>query len=444
VKDQRLTQRLAVSVERLGAKPTESIPAACHSWGETQATYRSLSNERIEAAEILEGHGQATVKRIAAAPVVVIVQGTAVLEYSKELGGKGVGTRRETIRDEHVLHPSVALTPTRVNLGVRHHRFWQRPEAPVGHLRAQRPIEEKESYRWLVGYEVACAVQRHCPETLVVSVAEREGDIHEGFVDAAERAEEEEAAFVIRAQCNRGVAPPPQDTYLWEAWREAPAASQTRVAVAEQVGREARQARLRVRRRAVTFNRGRRRGGHLPPVRVQAVSVIEESPPPGEEPWEWMVLTNLPVDNCQTAELIINWYRARWEIELYFRILKQGCRIEELRLEAPERLERGIAVYMLIAWRLPYLTPVARPSPAVPCAVVFEVQEWQTISRLQTHQRPPQQPPPLRTVTRMRAQLGGSLARTGDGEPGGETIWRGDMELMRALHTLTLARAVGL
>ena len=131
-------------------------------------------------------------------------------------------------------------------------------------------------------------------------------------------------------------------------------------------------------------------------------------------------------------------------IELYFRILKQGGRIEELRLGAPERLERGIAVYMLIAWRLPYLTPVARPSPAVPCAVVSEVQEWQTSSRLQPHQRPPPQPPPLRAVTRMRAQLGGSLARTGDGEPGGETIWRGDMELMRALHTLTLARAVGL
>jgi hypothetical protein len=444
LKDQRLTQRLAVIVERLGARPNASIPAACQSWGETQATYRFLSNERVEAAEVLDGHGQATVKRIAAEPVVLIVQDTTFLEYIKDVMGKGVGTLRETSRDEHLLHPSVVFTPARVNLGVLHYRFWQRPEEPVGHLRAQRPIEERESYRWLLGYEVACEVQRRCPETLVVSVADREGDIHEWFVDAAQRAEEEQAAFVIRAKCNRRVAAQPQDTYLWEALREAPVLGQTRVEVSGQAGRTARQARLTVRTQAVTFNRGRRRGGNLPPVGVQVVYVKEDSPPQGEEPLEWMLLTNLSVGDFRTAELIIHWYRARWEIELYFRILKQGCQIEKLRLEAPERLERCIAVYMIIAWRLHYLTHVARTSPHVPCAVVFEVQEWQTIYLLRTHKRPPQKPPPLRTITRMLAQLGGFLARKGDGEPGVETIWRGYVEMMRAVRTLKVARAVGL
>jgi Transposase DNA-binding/Transposase DDE domain len=363
LKDQRLKPRLERIVERLSAKPTASIPAACHGWGETQATYRCLSNERVEAAEILDGHGQATVKRIAAEPVVLLVQDTTFLEYIKDLVGKGVGTLRETSRDEHLLHPSVAFTPARVNLGVLHHQFWQRPEEPVGHLRAQRPSEEKESYRWLVGYAVACGVQRRCPETLVVSVADREGDIHEGFLDAAQRAEEEQAAFVIRAKCNRRVAAQPQDTYLWEALSAAPVLGQTTVEVSEQVGRTARQARLTVRARPVTFNRGRRRGGSLPPVSVQVVYVKEDAPPPCGAPLEWRLLTNLPVDELHTAELIISWYRARWEIELYFRILKQGCQIEKLRLEVPERLERCIAVYMIIAWRLHHLTQVALPSP---------------------------------------------------------------------------------
>jgi hypothetical protein len=131
-------------------------------------------------------------------------------------------------------------------------------------------------------------------------------------------------------------------------------------------------------------------------------------------------------------------------IELYFRILKQGCQIEKLRLEAPERLERCIAVYRLIAWRLHYLTQAARASPTVACTMVFAKKEWQTIYLLQTHKRPPQKPPPLRTMTRMLAQLGGFLARKGDGEPGVETIWRGYMEMLRAVHTLALAKAVGL
>lgn len=157
-----------------------------------------------------------------------------------------------------------------------------------------------------------------------------------------------------------------------------------------------------------------------------------------------MLLTNLLVGDFPTAELIIGWYRARGEIEVYCRVLKQGCQIEKLRLEAPERLERGIAVYMIIAWRLHYLTHATRASPHVPCTVVFEGQEWQTMYLLHQQKRPPQKPPPLRTTTRMLAQLGGFLARTGDGEPGVETIWRGDMEMMRAMHTLALARAVGL
>ena len=444
LKDQRLTQRLAVIVERLGAKPTASIPAACRGWGETQATYRFLSNERIKAEEILEGHGQATVQRIAVEPVVLVVQDTTFLEYIKDVVGKGMGTLRATSREEHLLHPSVAFTPARVNLGVLTHQFWQRPEEPVGHLRAQRPIEEKESYRWLVGYDTACEVQRRCPETLVVSVADREGDIHEWFLAAAERAEEERAAFVIRAKCNRRVAARPQDTYLWEALRAAPVLGRTTIEVTAQARRAARQVCLTVRAHAVTFNRGRRRGGNLPPVRVQAVYVKEEEPPPGAEPLEWMLLTNLPVEDFKTAKVILRWYRARWEIELYFRILKQGCQIEKLRLEAPERLERCLAIYMLIAWRLHHLTQAARASPTVPCTKVFARKEWQTIYLLYHHTRPPQQPPPLRTMTRMLAQLGGFLARTGDGEPGVETVWRGYMEMLRAVHTLTLARAVGL
>ena len=165
LRDQRLKPRLGMILERLGAKPTASIPAACQGWGETQATYRFLSNERIEAEEILEGHSQATIKRIEAETVVLIVQDTTFLEYIKDVVGKGVGTLRETSRDEHLLHPSVAFTPAGENLGVLTHQFWQRPEEPVGHLRAQRPIEEKESYRWLLGYAVACDVQRCCPET---------------------------------------------------------------------------------------------------------------------------------------------------------------------------------------------------------------------------------------------------------------------------------------
>ena len=58
---------------------------------------------------------------------------------------------KEKVRDEHLLHTTVAFTPERVNLGVLGAKLWQRPEEPVAQERARKPIEEKESYRWLEG-----------------------------------------------------------------------------------------------------------------------------------------------------------------------------------------------------------------------------------------------------------------------------------------------------
>ena len=53
-----------------------------------------------------------------------IVQDTTFLGYIKDVVGKGGGPLRETIRGEHLLHPSVAFALMRVNLGELHHRCW--------------------------------------------------------------------------------------------------------------------------------------------------------------------------------------------------------------------------------------------------------------------------------------------------------------------------------
>jgi hypothetical protein len=440
--DRRLQRRLVQLLARLSERPTESIPAACNGWAETQAAYRFLSNARVAAVDILNGHSQATLKRIEREPVVLIVQDTTFLAYVKDIARHGFGTLRRTVKDEYLLHPSVAFTPERVNLGVLGHHFWQRPEKPVGHLRKHRPIEAKESHRWLRGYELACQVQRRCVQTLVINIADREGDMHEWFLAATNRSESERAAVIIRAKCNRRVVGEPTDSYLWETLGQSPVLGTWTLELPSRPGRRARPARLSVRARAVTFNRARRRGGALPPVELYSVYVQEETPPAGEEALEWMLLTTLPVADFATAQAVLNWYRARWEIELYFRILKQGCRIEDLRLETPARLEKCLAVYLIVAWRIHHITQVTREHPEVTCTDVFSEQEWHTIYLLQTQQRPPKHPPPLRTITRMLAQLGGFLARQGDGDPGVETIWRGYMELQRALKALTIAKAV--
>lgn len=440
--DARLKRRLTRVLERLSAQPTESIPAASGTWADTKAAYRLFDNDRVDAVDILDGHSRATLRRIAGEPVVLLVQDTTFLSDIRDLQGRGVGTLRLTKRAEHLLHPSIAFSESRVNLGVLGHHFWQRPETRTGRQRAVRSLEAKESYRWLLGYEMACAAQALHPDTLVVNVADREGDIYEWFLAGeCTQAIPDRAGYLIRAKCNRRVVQSANRS-LWETLAQASVLGQTRVSITQRPGRRARVATLSVRSRTVTFHRTRCQGRPAVPVTVTAVYAQEAQPPAGETALEWMLLTNLPVEHFAAAQRLIGWYQARWEIEVYFRILKQGCRIEDLRLETTRRLERCIAVYLIVAWRLHYLTRIARSRATVPCTPTFSLAEWQTIYVLQKKHPPPTTPPSLREIVRLLAQLGGFLARKGDGEPGPETLWRGFKVLRQSMQALEIVATI--
>ena len=440
--DARHAKRLAVLLTRLGAQPIRSIPSACHGWTETVAAYRFLDNPHVGFEEILSGHKQATLERIHAQEVALLVQDTSFLNYGTLQPRAGMGTVKEKVRDEHLLHTTVAFTPARVNLGVVGAKYWQRPEEPVAHERARKPIAEKESYRWLEGYALACEVQQACPQTVVVSVADCEGDIQEWFLDAMQRLPHDRAEFLIRAKCNRRLAPGAAHDYLWEEVQAARPLGRLSFELSRQADRPARRVTLSVKARSVTFQGARRPGGRLPPVQLWAVYAREHKPPEGEEPIEWLLLTSVPVNDFAGACLVMQWYRARWEIELFFRVLKQGCQIERLRLETEHRLLNALAIYLIIAWRIHTITMMGRAYPEASCEVVFEPREWQTIYTMQYHSPPPEQPPPLWDTVRALAQLGGFLARTGDGEPGIKAIWQGYQRLHEFIYAIETHLAV--
>jgi hypothetical protein len=272
-------------------------------------------------------------------------------------------------------------------------------------------------------------VQQTCPQTVVVSVADCEGDIQEWFLDAMGRGGEERAEFLIRAKCNRRLAPGAAHDYLWEEMQAARPLGRISFELSRQADRPARRVMLSVKAMPVTFTGARRPGGRLPPVQVWAVYALELKPPKGEEPIEWLLLTSLPVESFAGADTVVQWYRARWEIELFFRVLKQGCQIERLRLETTHRLLNALAIYLIIAWRIQTITMMGRAYPDASCEVVFTPREWQTIYTMQYQSSPPDQPPSLRDTVRALAQLGGFLARTGDGEPGLKAIWQGSQRV---------------
>ena len=168
----------------------------------------------------------------------------------------------------------------------------------------------------------------------------------------------------------------------------------------------------------------------------------EEAPPAGEKPVEWLLLTNEPVTTLDDAVLRIGWYRRRWLAEIFFRILKSGCRVEALQLATVERLERALVIYLVIAWRILYLITLGRDGPDLPCEVAFTAEEWRAAWLMAKRQPPPAAPPTLGEMMRLVAGFGGFLGRKGDGHPGPKALWEGLMKLMAYVEALQTVHEV--
>ena len=134
----------------------------------------------------------------------------------------------------------------------------------------------------------------------------------------------------------------------------------------------------------------------------------------------WRLLSNRVASTLAQASELIDWYRARWEIELFVLILKEGCRVERLQLGDKDRLESALAIYLVIAWRINRLMRLGRTVPELEAELVFEPDEWRAAYIL--NKKPiPKKMPGLNEVIRLIARRGGFLGRKGDGEPGART-----------------------
>jgi len=162
---------------------------------------------------------------------------------------------------------------------------------------------------------------------------------------------------------------------------------------------------------------------------VTALLAREINPPEGEKAVEWRLLTNRLASTPAEAAELIDWYRCRWEIELFFDILKNGCKVEALQLSAMPRLELALAFYLITAWRIGYLMRLGRSCPEMDCETVFAREEWQA-AWIVARKPLPEKPPTLNEVIRVIAGFGGFLGRQSDGEPGAKTLWIGLQRVM--------------
>ena len=429
--DLRLDKRARRILDRFASKPSLSIPAACDGQeAEREAAYRFFDNDKVDDCEILRAHRHATVQRMAAFPVVLLVQDTTEFDFPRPnevVDGAGPLTS-ETRLGFHT-HAQVAFTPARLCLGTIDAETWGRDPGEFGKRRQKRnkPIQAKESYRWVQAYERACEVAAELPNTQVVSVGDAENDIYECF-GAVLSEPNRKADWVIRAgQCDRLLAPNEEHRQLQQALQQRRALGSFDMKITAKEGRSARDAKMVVRSATVTLKPPPRPGtpSRLPQVTINVVWVREANPPAGEDPVEWMLLTSLPVETFAQACLVADYYACRWQIEIYFKVLKSGCQIEKLQLETADRIKPCLALYMIVGWRVLYATMLGRNCPELSCEVIFSAAEWKAVWTVQKQEPLPSQAPSLGVFMKLVGELGGHSGQTWDGPLGPKRLWIG-------------------
>jgi hypothetical protein len=428
--DARLQKRFLVVSAQLAAQPQASINQACEDWAATKAAYRLFENPKVEPARILAPHQQRTCARMLGQTRIFALQDTCYLNYTSHPATQGLGLIGAD-QDGQVgllMHSTLAMTAEGVPLGLLTQTIWARPEADVDAdaaarrvQRRQRPVAAKESGKWLKAVRETQALGPAGVE--VVHLCDREADFYELFQEVSDLG----AQMVVRASQDRAVL---EGGQIRQVLSQRPVSGYLTVAIPAQQGRAARTATVEVRYGEVTLRPPYRPPAcqvSFRPLQVWGVWVREVDPPPAvEAPLEWLLLTNVPVASFLDAVERVRWYRLRWHIEVFHRVLKCGCQVEACRLDQAEELTRYLTLKSVIAWRLYWMVQIARVQPEAACTLVLAAHEWQALyAAIHRTSDLPETLPTVRQVMRWIAQLGGFLGRTRDGEPGVTVIWRG-------------------
>lgn len=152
---------------------------------------------------------------------------------------------------------------------------------------------------------------------------------------------------------------------------------------------------------------------------IYTIHVLEKKPPKDADKIEWILYTNTPILTFEEAVEKIKWYCLRRRIEVYFKVIKSGFKVEDCRLENADRLIRYLTVVSIVAWRVYWLTLVARTAPDTSALLFLNEFDWKILFlKFNPGKKIPKHAPSMRQATIWIAQLGGFLARKGDGDPG--------------------------
>ena len=430
--DLRLSKRLVQTAQMQAAAPMASIPAAAQ--GQRAAVkghYRLIDqpdDSAVTPQNILAPHRQRTLRRLQAERTVLCVQDGTELNFAEHPGCAGLGYIGKNKRSEGTLglhmHSTLAVSPEGIPLGLLQIQY----DVPDGQAQRGRPLEERKTFRWIRGLRDCAEVAGQLAGPRLVAVMDREADVQALF---AEQRRLEGVELLVRAKHNRVLGA--HRPKLFEHMRAQAVGGQLEIKVQRSSARRgprrqsasalraARTAQAELRWQTVELPAPARGEAAL---RMQLVHVWERAAPEGVEALEWFLLTTLPVASLADAEQVLEWYRLRWRIEDWHRMLKSGCKVEYLGHRTGERIERAVTIKAVIAWRLAAMTLLGRETPELPSEVFFTQIQMRVLRHFASKRRLAA-PGNLGLAVRTMAILGGYLYRAHAPPPDHQKIWEG-------------------
>jgi len=442
--DARLSRRLGKIVEAVQVAPDQSFPALFDD-GQLEGAYRFFNNEAVTPEAILQPHVAATVARMAAVPVALVVHDTSTMSFAPDGARRGLG-RVRSAGQAFFAHVSLALSGdgSRLPLGVvalSHHV--RKGEQKKKQIKA-KDNPDNERARW--GRQVTAVRSLGGDQSRVVHVMDHEADDFALFAQLTAA----EDRFVIRVAHDRLLASSAEGFQkLAQAVTEIHSVAEREVPLSRRRAgsrspqqrrihpvREGRLAKLAFGATTVVLRRPSTQPKTLSDaLSIHVVRVWEVDAPKGETPVEWVLLTTEPIASAEQLLQIVDWYRARWVIEEFFKAIKTGCAYDSRQLETLEGLVNVLATFLPVAWRLLLMRTQARAAPTAKATTVLPSA---MIAVLRVFTRIPLPPhPSARDALLAIAALGGHQKNNGD--PGWITLARG-YEKLRTLTEGAAAR----
>jgi len=446
--DQRRTNRLVDIAGRLAQNSRKSAAASCQGDGALlEGTYRFFRNRKIMAEEIRRAGFEQTVNLAQDIPELLALEDTTSLSYKHQVASElgKLGKPSDKARGWWVHSVLMLNSKTLQTVGLVHQEWWCRPDD-------KSYAELKESGRWLTASEdYSARLGELMPR--VIAVCDREADFFEYLAYKISHQER----FVVRASHMRKIEESSEN--LPGHLKSQPALGGYQVNVPQKgmvdskgkrYNRKARTAKLEVRSASITFSQKDEQ------ITLNAILAEETSPPKGEDPLSWLLLTREPVDNLDAALKVIRIYAARWRVEDFHKAWKTGAGAERQRMTDPGNLERAVSILAFVGVRLlqlreSFTLPIylksqgmvkeAKEVADMPCDTVLSQDEWRLLAQIDgVKRRKNAKVPSLQWAYQAIARLGGFYDSKKTGIAGWDTLWDGWESLQKQLQGYLAAK----